>query len=166
MEFIVNNLPIIICAVLGIVLLVVEMFMPGFGIPGISGIVLLIASVVFTWMQYGEVAGLGVAVIVLAIGGLAITLSLRSASKGRLSRSPLMLKGGQSREEGFVAMEDLSGFVGQTGLTTTVLRPAGNADFDGERLNVVSNGEFIPKGAKVIIKHVEGARILVEKVES
>jgi membrane-bound ClpP family serine protease len=164
-DFIVNNLPIIICAILGITLLVVEIFMPGFGIPGISGIVLLAASVVFTWMQYGEVAGLGVAVIVLAVCGLAITLSLRSAAKGRLSRSPLMLKGGQSREEGFVAMDDLSGFVGQTGYTTTVLRPAGNGDFDGMRLNIVSNGEFIPKGAKVIITRVEGARILVEKVE-
>jgi membrane-bound ClpP family serine protease len=79
-DFIVNNLPIIICAILGITLLVVEIFMPGFGIPGISGIVLLAASVVFTWMQYGEVAGLGVAVIVLAVCGLAITLSLRSAA--------------------------------------------------------------------------------------
>ncbi len=48
MEFIINNLPILICAVLGIGLLVVEMFMPGFGIPGISGLALLAVSVIFT----------------------------------------------------------------------------------------------------------------------
>ncbi len=166
MDFIVNNLPILICAVLGIGLLVVEMFMPGFGIPGISGLVLLVASVVFTWMEYGMLAGLGVAVIVLAVGGLAVTLSLRSASKGRLSRSPLILKGGQSREEGFAAVDDLSSYLGRTGNTLTVLRPAGTAEFDGVRLNVVSAGEFIQKGARVVVKHVEGARILVEKAES
>ncbi len=165
MEFIVNNLPILICAVLGIGLLVFEMFMPGFGIPGFSGLALLVASVVFTWSQHGMLAGLGMAVIVLALGGLVIMLSLRSAAKGRLSRSPLILKGGQSREEGFAATDDLSGFIGRSGKTLTVLRPAGIAEFDGVRLNVVSAGEFIQKGAQVVIRQIEGARILVEKAD-
>ena len=48
MDFIMQNLPIIICAVIGIVLLVVEFFMPGFGLPGIAGLLLLAASVVLT----------------------------------------------------------------------------------------------------------------------
>ena len=164
MEFIVENLAIIICAIVGIGLLIVEMFMPGLGIPGISGAVLLVASVYFTWTRHGMMAGLGVAVIELALGGTAIALSLRSASKGRLSKSPLVLKGGQTQKEGFVAAEDLSAYLGKTGLTFTVLRPAGIAEFDGERMNVVSAGDFIPKGAKVVIKEVEGARVLVEKV--
>jgi len=165
LEFIINNLPILICAVLGIGLLVVEMFMPGFGIPGISGLALLAVSVIFTWTQYGMLAGLGMAVIVLALGGLVIILSLRSAAKGRLSRSPLILKGGQSREEGFAAADDLSGYLGRSGKTLTVLRPAGIAEFDDVRLNVVSAGEFIQKGAPVVIRQIEGARILVEKVD-
>lgn len=166
MEFIVENLAIIICAVVGIGLLVVEMFMPGFGVPGIAGFALLAASVYFTWVRHGALAGLGVAVVELAIGGLAIALSLRSASKGRLSRSPLILKGSQSRDEGFIATEELDAYLGKTGVTTTVLRPAGIAEFEGQRFNVVSAGEFIAKGATVVIREVEGARVLVEEVKA
>lgn len=166
MEFVVENLAIIICAIVGIGLLIVEMFMPGFGIPGISGAVLLVASVYFTWTRHGLLTGLGLAAVELAVGGTAIALSLRSASKGRLSKSPLVLNGGQTQKEGFVATEDLSGYLGKTGLALTVLRPAGIADFNGERMNVVTAGEFISKGVKVVVKEIEGARVLVEEVKA
>jgi len=164
MEFVLENLAIIICAVIGIGLLVVEMFLPGFGIPGISGLALLVASVYFTWTRHGMTAGLGVAAVELVIAGVSVALSLRSASKGKLSRSPLILKGGQTRNEGFIAAEEAVDFLGKTGEAYTVLRPAGIAEIEGERLNVVSAGEFIPKGTKVVVKEVEGARILVETV--
>ena len=49
MDFILNNLPILICAVVGIALIIVEMFMPGFGIPGVAGIILLIGASALTW---------------------------------------------------------------------------------------------------------------------
>ena len=166
MEFVVENLAIIICAIVGIGLLIVEMFMPGLGIPGISGAVLLVASVYFTWTRHGMLAGLGLAAIELAVGGTAVALSLRSASKGRLSKSPLVLKGGQTQSNGFIATEDLTSFLGKTGLTITVLRPAGIADFDGERMNVVTAGEFISQGVKVVVKEIEGARVLVEEVKA
>lgn len=164
MEFIMENLAIIVCALVGIGLLVVEMFMPGFGVPGIAGFALLAASVYFTWTRHGSLPALGVAAGELAVAGVAIALSLRSASKGRLSRSPLILKGGQTKGEGFVATEEWDSFLGKTGITTTVLRPAGIAEFEGQRLNVVSEGEFVKKGAQVIIREVEGARVLVEEV--
>ncbi|MDI9520940.1 MAG: NfeD family protein [Bacillota bacterium] len=166
MDFLAENLAIIICIVFGVGLLVIEMFMPGFGIPGISGIALLLAGVYFNWTKYGALAGLGVAVAELVIGGAAIALSLRSASKGKLSKSPLVLKGGQSQDEGFSASEDFGAYLGQTGITQTVLRPAGIAEFGDARLNVVSAGEFIGKGAAVVVKEVEGARILVEEVKN
>ena len=40
-------------------------------------------------------------------------------------------------------------FLGKEGVTTTVLRPAGMAEFDGVKLNVVADGEYIPKDARV-----------------
>lgn len=166
MEFIVENLAIIICVIVGIGLLIVEMFMPGFGVPGVAGFALLAASVYFTWVRHGVNAALGVAAGELAITGLAVYFSLRSASKGRLSKSPLILKGGQTRKEGFISTDEYDGFKGKTGTTITVLRPAGIAEVEGERLNVVSEGEFIQKGATVVIKEVEGARILVEEVNA
>jgi membrane-bound ClpP family serine protease len=44
-----------------------------------------------------------------------------------------------------------------------VLRPSGTADFSGVRLDVVSDGDFIPKDSKVVISKVEGHRIVVRK---
>lgn len=165
MDFILSNLPILICAVVGIGLIIVEMFMPGFGIPGISGIVLLIAAAVFTWIQHGYVAGLGVSLILLVIVGIAMYFSIRSATKGRLSRSPLVLKSKQSREEGFIATDEYDKYLDREGTTLTVLRPAGMAEIDGERVNVVSDGNFIDKGVRVKVREVEGSRVMVERLE-
>jgi len=134
MDFILNNLPILICAVVGIGLIIVEMFMPGFGVPGISGIILLIAASVFTWLQHGYVAGLGMGLILLVIVGLAMYISIKSATKGRLSRSDLILKGELSREEGFIATDQYDQYLGKEGITLTVLRPAGMAEIEGERV--------------------------------
>ena len=52
-EAIVSNLPIVLSMVVGIVLLVVEAFMPGFGVAGFFGVVLEIAAVVMTYMSHG-----------------------------------------------------------------------------------------------------------------
>jgi len=163
MEFIAENLAIIICVVVGIALLIIEMFMPGFGIPGISGVILLIVSVYLTWTRHGTLPALGVLAVEIGLGSVAVALSLRSASKGKLSKSPLVLKGGQTKKEGFIATEEKGSFVGAQGVTLTPLRPAGIAEFNGERLNVVSAGEFVPKGARVTVREVEGARVLVEE---
>ena len=52
--------------------------------------------------------------------------------------------------------------VGREGVSLTPLRPSGNGDFDGEKLDVVSDGAFIPQGARIRIVRVEGLRILVK----
>lgn len=166
MDFILQNLPIIICAVIGILLLVVELFMPGFGLPGIAGLVMLLASVIFTWIEHGAYAGLGATVAVLALSGIAVSVSLKSASSGKLSRSPLILKDSLSPEQGYQATENLDRFLGQIGETETVLRPAGIAIIGDERVNVVSRGEFINKGDKVIVENVEGVRVVVRKAKA
>lgn len=164
LEFIAANLPIVICFLFGIGLLVVEAFMPGFGLPGVSGIVLQIAAVVLTYMNHGAVAALGMTLIILSIIAIAISVSLRSAANGKLSKSKIILHEVESNEAGYRAAEDLEIFLGREGQTTTVLRPTGMADFDGVRLNVVSEGEFVPAGRKVQIVRVEGSRILVRTV--
>ena len=51
--------------------------------------------------------------------------------------------------------------VGKRGRTSSVLRPAGIGDFDGVRLNVVTEGDFIESGRPIEIARVEGARIVV-----
>ena len=164
LEFIAANLPILICFLIGIGLMVLEAFMPGFGLPGISGIILEVVAVALTWMNHGPVAALGMTLIVLSILAIAISMSLRSAANGKLSRSKLVLNDTESNEAGYRSTEDLEVFLGKEGVTTTVLRPTGMAEFDGVRLNVVSEGEFIQSGTRVQIVRVEGSRILVRTI--
>ena len=140
-ELLLANLPIVACFLLGLGLLTVEVFMPGFGLPGISGIILEVVTIV-------------------------LTLALRSVNKGRLSKSPIILNDEESSAEGYVATRDMEVFLGKEGVTTTVLRPAGMAEFDGVKLNVVADGEYIPKDARVRVDHVEGARVVVRKLRT
>ena len=140
-ELLLANLPIVACFLLGLGLLTVEVFMPGFGLPGISGIILEVVTIV-------------------------LTLALRSVNKGRLSKSPIILNDEESAAEGYVATRDMEVFLGKEGVTTTVLRPAGMAEFDGVKLNVVADGEYIPKDARVRVDHVEGARVVVRKLRT
>ncbi len=164
LEFIAANLPIIICFVIGIGLLILEAFMPGFGAPGITGVILEVITLVLTWFEHGPVATLGMLLIVLLVLAIAISTSLRSITKGRLSKSPLIHSDTESNEDGYRSIQDLAVFMDKEGTATSVLRPTGIADFEGVRLNVSSEGDFIPAGTQVRIVKVEGAKILVRAV--
>lgn len=164
LEFIAANLPILLCFIFGIGLLVLEAFMPGFGLPGISGIILEVIAVVMTWFNLGPMAALGITLIILSIIAIAISISLRSATKGKLSRSQIILNDVESAEAGYRSSEDMNIFLGREGTATTVLRPTGMADFDGVKLNVMSEGEFVPAGTKVQIVQVEGSRIIIKTI--
>ncbi len=162
LELIAANLPIIICFLIGIGLLILEAFMPGFGAPGITGVVLEVITLVMTWFEHGPVATLAMLLIVLLVLAIAISTSLRSITSGRLSKSPLVHSQTESNEEGYRSIEDLAVFMDKEGVATSVLRPTGIADFDGVRLNVSSEGDYINAGTKVRIIKVEGAKILVK----
>ena len=162
LEFIVANLPIIICFIIGIGLLILEAFMPGFGVPGITGNVLEVITLVMTWFEHGPLATLAMLLIVLLVLAIAISTSLRSITRGRLSKSSLVHSETESNEDGYRSIEDLAVFVDKEGVATSVLRPTGIADFEGVRLNVSSEGDYIPAGTKVRIIKVEGAKILVK----
>lgn len=161
LEFIAANLPILVCLIVGLALIVLEAFMPGFGLPGIAGIILHVIAVVLTWFSHGPVAALCMTVALLSIIAIAISVSLHSAAKGRLSKSRIVLNETESSEAGYRASEDMQVFLGKEGVATTVLRPTGMAEFDGVKLNVVSEGEYIQAGTRVQIVRVEGSRILV-----
>ena len=154
-------IPIIICVLAGVILLIVEAFMPGFGVPGISGIILLLAGVAMTWYEYGAMVGLGTTVAVLALVGVAISVSLKSASSGRLSKSDLILNDTETPPSENVDMQLL---VGKEGVVKNTLRPVGTAEFDCGKLHVTSDGEYVSEGQKVRIVRVEGTQIFVNKI--
>ena len=154
-------IPIIICVLAGVILLIVEAFMPGFGVPGISGIILLLAGVAMTWYEYGAMVGLGTTVGVLWLVGVAISVSLKSASSGRLSKSDLILNDTETPPSENADMQLL---VGKEGVVKNTLRPVGTAEFDCGKLHVTSDGEYVSEGQKVRIVRVEGTQIFVNKI--
>lgn len=166
LEIVLQNLPILICFALGLIFLIIEVFMPGFGLPGISGIILEVVSIVMTYLRHGGLAALGMTLIILAVIAITISLALHSVNKGRLSKSSVILTDTESTADGYVATQDMDVFLGKEGLTTTVLRPAGMAEFEGVKLNVVADGEYIPKGTPIRIDRVEGARVVVRRCAS
>ena len=109
-------------------------------------------------------AAVGLIVIIMALVAVMLSIALKSAANGRLSRSTLILHESESSEEGFLSSSDMSVFLGREGETRTALRPSGIAEFDGVRLNVVSDGVFIAQGVRVKIVRVDGNRILVHTI--
>ena len=155
--------PTLICLIVGFILLVIEMFLPGIGLAGVSGVIALIAVVVMQLGWGNPRVALYVIAIVLLVVILGLIWIIRSFQKGRLSKSFLVLKDssdGTSVPEVATAKADL---VGKTGVAVTTLRPAGIAEIEGRRVDVTTAGEFIPKGSPVTVVKAEGMHILVNK---
>ena len=121
----------------------------------------LLAGVAMTWYEYGAMVGLGTTVAVLALVGVAISVSLKSASSGRLSKSDLILNDTETPPSENADMQLL---VGKEGVVKNTLRPVGTAEFDCGKLHVTSDGEYVSEGQKVRIVRVEGTQIFVNKI--
>lgn len=150
-------LKIIILISLGFILLLIEMFTPGFSIPGISGVVLLVIAC------YKAFA-------ISPSWGIFISVSSFLAVLGffkLFSRSPLWkkirLESKETREKGFTSGSDLSALLNKSGVTTGPLRPSGIALIDGKRIDVLAESLFIDKDKKIKVVKVEGNRVIVRE---
>lgn len=156
------NTPAIICLVVGMVLMAIEIFTPGMGAPAIFGSIALVAAIILRAdsVQTALVTFVLIIVPLLIAAGIAI----RSFSKGVLSRSPVVLKESIDGKSTSLSDEQMQALVGAEGVALTALRPAGNGDFGGKRLDVVTAGDFIAKDSPIRIIAVEGLRITVERI--
>ncbi len=154
----VSGWPAIFLFALGIVLLLVEAFIPGFGVFGLAGIASVFASIVLSAAsaEAGFRMLLTSLVVSIAAGYLAFKYFQR---KGILRR--FILYDAATSEEGFSSSADLSCFEGKPGKSVTPLRPAGTAIIGGARLDVVSEGIYIPAGSEIEVIKVEGRRVVV-----
>lgn len=150
-----------LCFVFGFALLIYEMFHPGFGVPGISGIILLILGIMFTARNFLD--AIIMILIILVIIGIILFFVIRSATKGKLNKK-LVLSEKLNKEEGYVGRNEPISFLGKEGIAITMLRPSGIVEVDGVKLDVVTEGEFLPKGTKVKVDKIEGMRIVVTKI--
>ncbi|MCL2078974.1 MAG: hypothetical protein FWH17_03920 [Oscillospiraceae bacterium] len=151
----------IVLFVVGIGLLVVEMFDPGFGLWGSLGILSLVSCIFVTADTVGE--GIMLTVIFAVILLIMLFIFIILVSNGKLPNR-LILREAEKREDGYSGTEDLDSYVSKTGIIMAPCRPVGNADFDGVKLEVVSSGDFIEKGSVVEVIEVEGNRVVVRSV--
>ncbi len=151
--------------VLGIILCAVEMFVPGFGICGISGIILVIAGIVVRMVCGGDVYMLLYMVLIaLVLFVIMFVVASTLIRKSKLGKTAIFNVGTAVPEDITEGTRDYSRLVNKTGVTTTVLRPSGKVDFDGEVFDVVARDGFIEAGASVKVLEVEGQKITVIKI--
>ena len=152
--------PCILCFLFGILMFVVEMFTPGFGVAGGLGIAAFAAIIVMQFLANSVTAALIVTAVLVLLLAIIIVLFIRSFQKGTLSRSKIVNTTAVEGESSPVAKE--KDLVGKTGTAVTALRPAGIAEIDGVRMNVSTYGNFIEPGKSVVVTAVEGLNVFVK----
>ncbi len=154
-------LALAICAlVIGTALLALECFIPGVGIPGIAGAIFNLIGIFMLTTYIGwYVIFIILAIIVIVIA--CVCFFAKAATKGK---NPLILSQKTDKESGFSANEDNSSLLNKEGEAVTRLRPSGIALIDSKRVDVVTDGEFLEAGAKVVVADIQGRRIIVKKI--
>ena len=153
-------LPCLICFIAGIVLLAVELCLPGFGLAGCSGILCCAAVIVMQFLTNNPITATIVSLVMAAIIVLLVVLFVRSISRGRLFRSPIVLKA--QIEEKASGSKSSDSLIGKKGVVLTTLRPSGTIVIDGKRYNAKTQASFLEKGTEVTVIASDGLDWVVE----
>jgi membrane-bound serine protease (ClpP class) len=143
-----------------ITLILLELFLPG-GVFGVVGALLIIVSMALAFRQYHEI-GFWIVVGELITATVIILVGIKHFPHSRAGKL-LILGRRLDKKLGFSGTEQMEDYIGREGTSLTQLRPAGIAQFDSKRLDVVSEGTFIDKDRKVKVVAVEGNRIVVRE---
>jgi membrane-bound serine protease (ClpP class) len=165
----------IVLFVAGLILIALELFViPGFGLPGIAGIVLVVASLylastpfaipttpiardfLFRWMLHFGGALVGTAIFAVLAARFLPDIPLFN----RLMLSPPDAAAGLDAS-GTRIRPETHPLVGTRGRALSRLRPAGRAEVDGRKLDVVTEGSFVEVGDEIEVVKVKGNRIVV-----
>lgn len=156
----------------GLALLLAEVFViPGFGIAGVLGLLALSAGLVLSLLgpgptgQFVVLAAARVAgsLLLAIVGGLVLMKYMGKLPFGRrfILSDELDAAHGYTTEP-----ESDHRWLGRTGTSITPLRPAGLIDIDGERVDVVSDGELIEPSQPVRVVRVDGNRVVVRRLHA
>jgi len=168
----------ILLIVIGLLLLVVEIFViPGFGVAGISGFILVMIGLLLSLQDFvlpdptlpwqGKAFRVNLLTVVASFGAsllmaVALVRYLVPAMAGRVSGpyldADLKESKADSKETARIAK-------GEVGVAISTLRPAGKAEFHGEPFDVVTRGDFISRDDSVIVTAIEGNHIIVARKE-
>jgi membrane-bound ClpP family serine protease len=162
----------------GLTCLCIEIFLlPGMGIFGVGGAVMVIVSIVLASQTFVfptnayQLRQFPISLMMVAAamtGGIASIYVIRrflpdTPYFNRMLLSPPKPeeRAALSRREALAAWDHL---LHKRGITTTPLVPAGKVQFGDEVVDCVSNGDLVPKGSPVIVEEVAGNRVVVRKV--
>jgi len=161
----------IIVFILGIILLLLEIFViPGFGVSGISGIILVVAGLFFAMINNDyftfkevQIPDISRSLLTVLSGVLMgfigiLWLSSRIGEKGMFRKIALTTDLADSES----IDRETHNLIGKTGKTMTGLRPSGKVIIDNEVYDAVSNQGFIDSGATVTVVKFENMQIYVE----
>jgi membrane-bound ClpP family serine protease len=164
--------------VLGLIMIGLEIFvLPGLGVTAISGVLLVIASLVLVtlermpetsqdWMNLGaRVSAFGVSLVIAIVGAFVLAWYLPHLPyASRLVLAPPTDEEGSRENASLAATEASAALLGAIGEAATTLRPAGKARFGDDFIDVVAEGDYVNPGARVQVIEIEGNRIVVKEV--
>jgi membrane-bound serine protease (ClpP class) len=166
----------IIVFIIGVILLAVEVFaIPGFGITGISGIILVIVSLAFGMVESegfkittGDYTPLAKSFsIVLFSMFLGLVSSFYLAKKLLQTKflEHLALKTEETSETGYTAANNnYRDLVGNEALAVTILRPSGKVEINGDYYDAIAENGYIDKDTKVVSTKYENMQFFVRKI--
>ena len=170
----------ILIFLVGVLLLMLEIFViPGFGVAGISGIILIFTAFILTMVfnvgfkfnfnpSLDAAAQVGTSALIVVLGTTAgFFLSLWLGKKlitADTRFGSLALKTELETDKGFSAQDlRMQQYVGRTGVASTFMRPAGKINIDGEILEATSEHGLIDKGAEIVVVKFENAQLVVKR---
>lgn len=147
--------------VTGLILLVIEGIVPGFGLPGISGIILVFAGTILAMSNFSiAILSLSLAIIITTI----VTIILMKLGFRSKLLDKIVLNSKHDKEKGYLSVDSMDILLGKEGTAITELRPSGFIDIDGKKYDALSDGSFIPRDSFIKVVRVEGSKIFVRRV--
>ncbi len=150
---------IIFLSAVGVVLICLEVFLPGM-VAGTLGGILLFAAVVLTYMEFGAQAGNKALIGLIISSGIALALWISLFPKTRMGRKMVT----QFDLAESKTATDLQWLIGKSGTSLTPLRPAGTATIANQRIDVVAESGWIEQNSTIQVVAVEGNRVSVRQV--
>ncbi|WP_099361960.1 NfeD family protein [Fredinandcohnia onubensis] len=151
----------IILFVIGIVLVLLEFVLPG----GIIGLIGLGAILTSFFLAGSSVMVIGVSLLVALVATVIVSIILVKVFGKKLHAfKKIILFDSTNTESGYVSNKNREDLIGKRGIAFTTLRPSGTAIIDEERLDVVTQGNYIEKNTKIEVIKTEGSRIVVREV--
>ena len=146
--------------VAGFVLIGAEIFIPG-GILGIFGSMIWIAAAVIGWKHFPAPWNMLSALSLLLAGALTFVIWIKFFPKSRMGKTLSLQVSGEDNKS-HTTTEALP--IGTAGEALSTLRPSGIASFDGRRVDVITDGEWIEAGQAIKISSTTDGHISVIKI--